>query len=259
MQEKHYQTNAAESRTAAGAKPVIAVTVSQGDGRLMLSHNCETAIVAAGGLPVLLPVHIDPQDAAALLARCDGIVFSGGPDMDPAYFGEEVLAECGGIDIERDRAEAAYFAAARELGLPIFGICRGHQLINVLLGGDLYQDIDAQLPRSPALQHRSHGAGDTLLHTIRTEPDSLLARITHGEALRVTSTHHQAVRRIAPGLRAVGFSADGVVEALEGDGGAFLLSVQWHPELRYTREAHALALFEALTDAARRYREARHA
>ncbi len=232
-------------------KPVIGITVSPSDGGLHLGCGCEKAIVAAGGLPLLLPIHIDPADAGALLQRCDGILFSGGADLDPAYYGEEVLADCGGIVPERDTAEVAYFAAARELHLPMFGICRGHQVINVLMGGDLYQDLPTGFPRKNALQHRSQGAGDCLLHSIRVEADSMLHQLTNGAAMRVTSTHHQAVRRVGEGLRAVGFAADGVIEALEGTGEDYILSVQWHPELRYAREQHALELFRGLVEAAR--------
>lgn len=238
-------------------RPIIGVTVSRDAGRLVLNEDCEKAVLAGGGLPLPLPVHIQTADAAALLAHCDGILFSGGPDLDPAYYGEEVLAPCGAIDTERDAAEAAYFAAAQQLRLPVLGICRGHQVINVLLGGDLYQDIDTQLPRTPALQHSCRGPFETLLHTVRPTPGSLLAQLVGEAPVRVTSTHHQAARRVACGLRACGFAPDGIVEALEGTGEDFLLCVQWHPERRFDKEDHALALFQALVEAARRHREAR--
>ena len=214
-------------------KPVIGITVSQWEGSLRLGFGCEKAIVAAGGLPLLLPIHIEPEDAQALLAGCDGILFSGGVDVDPVLYGEEVLEACESIDVERDRAEIAYFEAARKLHLPMFGICRGHQLINVLMGGDLYQDLPTGFPRENALQHRSKSSGDTLLHSIRVENGSMLERVTDDEPMRVTSTHHQAVRKVGEGLRAVGYSADGVIEALEGTGEDYILTVQWHPELRY--------------------------
>ncbi len=233
-------------------KPVIGITASNEDGVLRISLACENAIVAAGGLPLVLPVHIKPEDAPALLQRCDGILFSGGVDVDPLRYGEEVLTGCQAIDEERDAAEEAYFDAARQMHMPIMGICRGHQVINVLCGGDLYQDIPEQLPgRSPMVQHRSRSRSDTLLHNIRTAPGSLLDKVTGGAAMRVTSTHHQAVRNVGTGLRAVGWASDGIVEALEGTGEDYLLTVQWHPENRVTREAHALALFRGLIEAAR--------
>lgn len=232
-------------------KPVIGITVSEWEGSLRLGFGCEKAIVAAGGLPLLLPIHISPEDAAALLARCDGVLFSGGVDVDPVLYGEEVLEACETIDVDRDKAEIAYFEAARAMHLPMFGICRGHQMINVLMGGDLYQDLPTGFPRENALQHRSKSAGDTLLHSIRVEEDSMLQKIIHGEPMRVTSTHHQAVRKVGKGLRAVGHSADGVIEALESTGEDYILTVQWHPELRFEREKHALELFCALVAAAR--------
>ena len=237
-------------------KPVIGITVNADGGHLALGCGCERAIVAAGGIPLLLPIHIGADDAEALLRRCDGILFSGGADLDPVYYGENVLAACGGIDVDRDKAEVAYFAAARRLHLPTLGICRGHQVINALMGGSLYQDIVTQFPRENALQHRSAGAGDTLLHPICIEPDSLLEKIAAGEPMRVTSTHHQAVRRVADGLRVTGTSPDGVIEVLEGTGEDFILSVQFHPELRFEREGHALRLFRTFVDAARRREKA---
>ena len=236
-------------------KPVIGITVSHSDGAMHLGCGCEKAILAAGGLPLLLPIHIEEEDAPALLECCDGILFSGGVDVDPACYCEEVLENCGAIDVERDAAEAAYFKAARQLHLPMFGICRGHQLINVMMGGDLYQDLPSGFPRENALLHRCLGAGDTLLHSIQVESGSMLEKITQGQPMRTTSTHHQAVRRVGEGLRAVGYAADGVIEAMEGTGEDFILTVQWHPELRYAREQHALELFRALVEAARCRRE----
>ncbi len=237
-------------------KPVIGITSSNDGGVIRISHACEKAILAAGGLPIALPVHFDAEDAKAILSRCDGILFSGGVDVDPLRYGEEVLTGCQEIDEERDAAEAAYFYAARAMHLPIMGICRGHQIINVLCGGDLYQDIPLQLPqRSPMVQHRSCSRADTLLHNIRTAPGSLLEQLTDGAAMRVTSTHHQAVRKVGDGLKAVGWASDGLVEALEGTGEDYLLTVQWHPENRYMHEQHAMALFQGLVNAARTYRE----
>lgn len=227
-------------------KPVIGITVSQADGRLSLGCGCEKAIVAAGGIPLPLPIHLEPSDAAAVLACCDGILFSGGVDLDPLYYGEEVLLACGAIDTERDVIEKAYFEAARARHLPIFGICRGHQILNVFLGGDLYQDIDTQFKRENALQHRSQGPSDSLLHSIHPIENTLLAEISQKDTLRVTSTHHQAIRRVASCLKVGAYSSDGIVEALESTNEDFLLSVQWHPELLWPKDPAALALFQRL-------------
>jgi putative glutamine amidotransferase len=189
---------------------------------------------AAGALPVVLPPVI--ADVEALLDRLDGVVLSGGPDLDPAAYGaRDRHPQLGPTEPSLDAFELALARAALERGTPILAVCRGAQALNVACGGTLHQHIPG---------HRQTAPAGEPTHDVRIEGSSRLARIAGGRTLAVNSFHHQAVDRLGEGLRIVGRAADGTVEAIEGAG--FVLGVQWHAE---TLAAH-LPLFEALVAAA---------
>ena len=230
-------------------KPVIGITVNGGKN-LSLGLADEKAIVAAGGIPLLLPIHIEEDDAKRLIGLCDGIMFTGGEDINPKMMGEEMIPQCGFADDERDKAEKAYFKYAREKHIPISGICRGHQVINVFMGGTLYQDITTQCQRENAIQHRSPRAVDDIMHTVKVEKGSLLKKVVGCDFMEVTSTHHQAIKTPAPGLKVTATAPDGIIEALESTDGDYILTVQFHPELRYDKEDYALNIFKGLVNAA---------
>ncbi len=231
-------------------KPIIGITVNGGKN-LSLGLADEKAVIAAGGTPVLLPIHIGDDDAKRLIDICDGILFTGGEDVNPKYMNEETLPQCGYADDERDRAEQMYFKYARQKHIPIFGICRGHQAVNVFMGGSLYQDITTQCQRLNAIQHKSPRGVSDIMHTVSVEKGSLLEKVAGYDTLDVTSTHHQAIKRVADGLKVVATAPDGIIEALEGTGDDYILTVQFHPELRYDKEDHALNLFKGLINAAK--------
>ncbi len=231
-------------------KPIIGITVNGGKN-LSLGLADEKAVIAAGGIPLLLPIHIEEEDAKRLIGLCDGIMFTGGEDINPQMMGEEMIPQCGFADDERDRAEQMYFKYARQKHIPISGICRGHQVINVFMGGTLFQDITTQCQRDNAIQHRSPRAVSDIMHTVSVEKGSLLEKVVGCDFMEVTSTHHQAIKRAAPGLKVVAKAPDGIIEALEGTGDDYILTVQFHPELRYDREDHALNLFKGLVNAAK--------
>jgi putative glutamine amidotransferase len=183
-----------------------------------------------GGLPVALggPLDVDP---AELLAPFAGLVLLGGPDVDPARYGETAQPEVYGIDARRDRFELSLVRAALEQGLPFFGVCRGLQVLNVALGGTLWQHLgDLDLPVAHGVPA---GEGAPAVHPVDVGPGSRLAGLVGGAGRieRCVSIHHQAVRRIAPSLVATGRSPDGQVEALETPpGGPWCVGIQWHPE-----------------------------
>ncbi|MQL52603.1 gamma-glutamyl-gamma-aminobutyrate hydrolase family protein [Desulfofundulus thermobenzoicus] len=230
--------------------PVIGITCAWDEpaGRYFLSRYYTAAVEEAGGRPVLLP-HPPPKRSGMVLpAFLDGLILSGGGDVDPSYFGEEPLPGLGEIAPERDAFEMELTRRALAAGLPLLGICRGAQVLNIAAGGDIYQDIKSQVPG--CLQHGQQGPRWFPSHNITIEGGTRLARILGSGIRRVNSFHHQAVRRVAPGFKVAARATDGIIEAIEYSGPAFVLGVQWHPETMWERDGTALDLFKALVEAA---------
>lgn len=200
------------------------------------------AVQLAGGTAVLIPAATG-TDVGALVERVDGLILSGGGDVDPGAYGAARAAATGGVDPDRDGVELALLAAALERGTPVLGICRGCQLVNVALGGTLHQ----HLPDVTPLPHFYQEPRDRISHTVRVEAGSRLHRAVGRDEIEVNSIHHQAIQRLAPGLRAVACAPDGVIEAVE-DPGRPLTAVQWHPESLVPAPAH-LAVFQWLIGA----------
>jgi putative glutamine amidotransferase len=195
------------------------------------------AIDAAGGLPVVLP---PLGDAVAFLDRLDGVCLSGGPDLDPSAYGAlDRHAELGPTEPGLDAFELALARAADARGMPILGVCRGAQALNVARGGTLHQHLPG---------HRQAEAATASTHTVSIRAGSRLARVVGLEPLPVNSFHHQAVAMLGTGLRAVAHAPDGTVEAIEAPGARFVLAVQWHAEALAGEPRHG-ALFEALVAA----------
>ncbi|HZD68106.1 MAG TPA: gamma-glutamyl-gamma-aminobutyrate hydrolase family protein [Actinomycetes bacterium] len=182
-------------------------------------------LVRAGAAPVILPVH--GTQAEEVLPRLDGIALTGGGDVQPSLYGREPPPEVYGVDPERDRFEVELVRRAAEADVPMMAICRGTQMLNVALGGTLFQDIGTELGH--AMEHSQPDRWEEPFHEIRIDPDSILGGLV-GEEACVNSIHHQAIERVAPGLHAVAWAPDGVIEAVEGEGLRFCLGLQWHPE-----------------------------
>ena len=197
------------------------------------------ALEAEGALPVLLPSTAEPERAAEYAALLDGVVLTGGDDPHPHLFGEEPHSRIERVDLRRDRFEIALVQAARERGLALLGICRGVQLLNIALGGDIYQDIEAQT--GSEVSHSQATLGDDAWHEIEVSPESRLAGYLGRRRLAVNSFHHQACRRPGKGLAVVATAVkDGLAEALEDPDHAFFLGVQWHPEIGPDAASHGL-------------------
>ncbi len=210
-------------------------------------------VAGAGGVPLILSQLMDAAHAGAALEACDGLLLTGGEDIDPAYYGAERSPKLGAVDHERDRFELALFTAARERGLPVLGICRGLQLINVALGGTLYQDLPSERPSD--VDHNPDSSRHARAHHVRLAPGSRAARVLGVDRLVPNSFHHQAVKQLGAGLVASGWSDDGLVEAIETSEGPWLLAVQWHPEeMHEDVTAPELKLFRALVEEAARPR-----
>ena len=208
------------------------------------------AVAAAGGLPVLLPLLDDPDTLRALYACLDGLLLPGGGDVDPARYGQRVRPEChvDGADALLDEVELRLARWALDDGRPLLGICRGQQVLNVAAGGTLYQDLAIEAPGS--LAHRQPDARTELVHAVAVAASSRLGAVLGAPALRVNSIHHQAVARLAPGLRAVAWAPDGIVEGVEVAHHPFALAVQFHPEELVPGHEPSARLFRAFVAAA---------
>jgi putative glutamine amidotransferase len=243
------------------ALPLIGVTTSEvrvaelaeplpeGDPprvELVLGVRYAAAIEAAGGVPVVVPP-MDEVAIGALLDRLDGVCLSGGPDIDPVGYGERPHPSLGPTEIDLDRFEIAVARLADDRGLPLLGICRGAQALNVARGGTLHQHVPDL--KGASLDHRQTAPGERPAHSVTIEPGSLLARTLGRRIARVNSFHHQAVARVGRGLRVVARAPDGVVEGIEATDGRFVLGVQWHAECLIER-ATQLKLFRSFVAAA---------
>ena len=208
------------------------------------------ALLAAGGIPLILSPLMGASLAGSVLDGFDGLLLTGGEDIDPSWYGAEPSPLLSPPSRERDLFELALFAVARQRGLPILGVCRGIQLINVAMGGTLVQDIPTERPG--ALDHRPAGLRDTRSHVVRLRPGSRAARAMGAASVNVNSSHHQAIQQLAPGLVASGWTSDDLIESLESEAGAsWILAVQWHPEeMHADRQAPEHGLFRALVDEA---------
>lgn len=208
------------------------------------------AILAAGGVPVVLSPLIGPSMAGRALESVEGLLLSGGEDIDPTWYGEIPSPHVDPPSRERDLFELALFAVARQRELPILGVCRGIQLINVALGGTLFQDLPTERPGP--VDHRADGARDRRSHRVRLLQQSRAALALGTDAVSVNSSHHQGIKELAPGLIASGWTDDELIEAVESAPGLpWMLAVQWHPEeMHAERDAPDRGLFTALVDAA---------
>jgi len=238
-------------------RPIIGIT-GRKDTSARLVHSQmysvgETyvhAVHQVGGAPVILPPMLAEADWTALLGRLEGLLLSGGEDLHPRQYGQPPEAWLGGVDETRDTSELGLIRAALEMRKPIFAICRGIQVLNVALGGTLYQDLAAQVPG--ALDHAflMSRSLDQSIHPVTLEADSALVRILGGVTFAVNSAHHQSIQTPGAGLRVVGRAPDGVIEAVELADYPFCIGVQWHPEALVRSDPAMAALFAALVEAA---------
>ncbi|MGZ8706070.1 MAG: gamma-glutamyl-gamma-aminobutyrate hydrolase family protein [Gaiellaceae bacterium] len=235
-------------------RPIIGITTYVTPARwsyweleaALIPQDYVRAVERAGGRPLLVPPSDDGIDET--LDAVDGLIFSGGSDMDPEFYGEEAHPETFGIHAERDRAEVGLLTAALERDMPVLGICRGIQVLNVARGGVLHQHLPELVGHEG---HKHDPPGVFSDHEVEIEPETKLAGIL-GARAPVKSHHHQGLERLGEGWRASAHADDGTVEAIEDPSHRFALGVLWHPEA-----GDDLKLFEALVEEARRYRQAR--
>jgi len=236
-------------------KPLIGITTSRttsefGYPQFALPVTYVQALVHAGANPVLVPSDLPEDVLKGLVPRLDGMLFSGGGDIEPHHYSADIHPSLSYLDSERDRVEFFLLEEVLQKGKPFLAICRGIQVLNVYLGGTLYVDIPSQIPG--ALKHSYSPAEtpiDFLAHEVKVETGSRLAEIVSASTVDVNSTHHQAIRELAPRLKPASYSTDELIEAVELDDYGFGLGVQWHPE-RLISHAPMAALFQAFVEAA---------
>ena len=236
------------------ARPLIGITTSRvlNNANIQVMSTAEAyvqAVYRAGGLPVLIPLGITDADLKALLARLDGLLFTGGGDIAPGRYGGQPHPRVYDIDPDRDRVEINLVQMAVDGGMPFLGICRGFQVLNVAMGGTMYEDILDQHPGALKHDYFPGYPREMLVHPVRVAPGSRLAEILEQTEVEVNSLHHQGVRQVPEALRTTAFAPDGIPEAVELPGHPFGLAVQWHPEWL---QAHApmRRLFEVFVGAA---------
>lgn len=236
-------------------RPIIGITPDYSDGNrkdsrsrgeptYFLRARYVEAIKDLGGIPFVLPITEDPKLRSDLLRRIDGLLITGsGPDLDPRLYGERRTSRFKIMDGERAAFELGLARQALRQNRPVLGICGGLQLLNVALGGSLVQDIAHEI--GGAVNHRQETAATRPWHRVAIVPKTALRRILGRDGLKVNSSHHQAPKRVAPGLVVNAVAGDGVIEGLESPRHRFVIGVQWHPEFLYRRDEGSRRLFRA--------------
>ncbi len=232
-------------------KPLIGLTPAHDmeSGDVKARPTYMRALKAAGAIPVVMPLDASEEDLKQLSQDLDGFLFTGGPDVHPFLFGEETQVHCGNVSPARDQMEISLLPMIMELQKPILGICRGIQVLNIALGGNIWQDIPSQVTRDFPLAHSQPFSYDMPCHTVVLTEGSLLARISESSSIKVNSMHHQAVKDLAPGLIASAYSTDYLIEALEMPDYPFFIGVQWHPEYLWEKNKEAFRLFQTFVKA----------
>jgi putative glutamine amidotransferase len=224
----------------------------------IMGQNYVRRLVAEGAIPCLIPLL--PDDLATsrvIYDRLDGLFLTGGYDIDPSRYGEERLPVCGSSDTARDAVELTLLDWAAADSMPVWGVCRGAQVINVAAGGTLYQDLRSQVPNTTKHDCFPTPGGyqrDTLIHEIQVNPETRLGRLLGVSHAQVNSMHHQGIKAIGRGLATNAVAPDGVVEGIEGTGDQFLIGTLWHPEELVDTQPAMRRLLVAFMDAARAFR-----
>ena len=233
-------------------KPIIGTfPLVEEDGILSSVRNdYVSAIVKSGGIEIALPYTEDIEIIRQFIERCDGILFTGGVDIDPKYYGEENGGKVTATSHYRDTLETLAISEVLKTDKPVLGICRGCQMINVGLGGTLIQDIPSEVDTT--LIHRQDEPHSAPSHSVTINKDSLLFDIIKEERIGVNSLHHQSVKKVGKGLEIVARADDGVVEAICDKNRKFFFGIQWHPERSFETEESSRAIFKAFIDACKK-------
>ncbi|MDR2622679.1 MAG: gamma-glutamyl-gamma-aminobutyrate hydrolase family protein [Dysgonamonadaceae bacterium] len=236
---------------------LIGITSNYIDNKSCLADAYTNAVIEAGGIPVMIPLTTDKTVLENIISNIDGLILSGGGDIYSPLFGEKLHPTVTDYNLDRDKYDLTLIYLATERQMPVLGICRGHQALNVAFGGTLIQDIPSQVPDSKII-HSQAEARDVATHSVRINPESKLYQIIQQNDLPVNSFHHQAIKTVAPGFNAVAFSDDGIIEAIEPEEEKTILGVQWHPEtMAVAGNAVMIDTFKYLVGEAALYKKAK--
>jgi putative glutamine amidotransferase len=228
--------------------PLIGVTTQISEKKVHVNRDYMQAIMEAGGIPIAIPFLSNRTELQQLVHALDGLLLSGGEDIDPQIYDEDPHPALDELAPERDNLEMRVLGLFLEQDKPIFAICRGCQVLNVEMDGDLYQDLPSQ--KSPSMNHNQKAPRDYAYHSISIKQESLLFRVLQEEKIRVNSYHHQAAKQVKAPLVVSAWASDGVIEAIESTTHTYVLGVQWHPEsMAVANDPHAKRLFLAFIEA----------
>ena len=239
-------------------RPLIGITPSHDEekAQLYIRENYLSSVSDAGGFPVILQQTQHPDLLEETLNRIDGLLLSGGGDVEPSLYGQALSPCCGSVDSARDAFEFALLKGAFARRIPIFGICRGAQVLGVALGATLFQDIEDECG-IPASRHRQSPPYDRPVHSISLTHDGLFERLTHKSRLQVNSAHHQAIAKPGPEMIVEAISDDGIVEGFRRIGDDAVFAVQFHPEHMAAEDVDAACFFRYHIECAKAYRTRR--
>ncbi|MFF5993513.1 gamma-glutamyl-gamma-aminobutyrate hydrolase family protein [Lysinibacillus sp. KU-BSD001] len=226
-------------------KPIIGVTMHSSERKFEINETYIQAVLQAGGIPLCFP-HIT-TGVEEFISKIDGLLLIGGHDIHPKFFGEDPIPMQGMVIEQRDESDFQVLQAALKRDLPVFAVCRGHQVLNVAFGGSLYQDIPSQV--NGAIQHAQKSARHEKIHRVVVQEGTKLCELI-GSEVWTNSFHHQAIKEVGDGLMVTASTSDGMIEAIEHPDYTFCLGVQWHPEeLAMKQDDASLTLFQAFVDA----------
>ena len=255
LEQLYTQADDAQRPTVCN-KPLIGISLGYSPTKNSVNNTYVNSILMNGGVPYLIPVTDDVEVLRQVVAQLDGIVFTGGEDFAPAYFGEEEHEHLGEVNVNRDTYDLTLFKLASDRNIPTLGICRGLQLINVGMGGTLYQDLPSQKPSD--INHRQEEAGTVATHSVSVVEGSLMHQILGEKEIQVNTFHHQAIKKLAPGLKIVGWANDSVPEMIEAYPNRQIIGTQFHPEI-FTANGDKLLgkLFQFLIGKAETFQKAK--
>ena len=237
-------------------KPLIGISQGYSEKKNSVNNTYVNSVLMNGGVPYIIPVTDDVEVLRQITAQLDGIIFTGGEDFAPAYFGQEEHDKLGEVNVTRDTYDLTLFKLAKDRNIPILGICRGLQLINVAMGGTLYQDLPSQKPSD--INHRQDEEGTIATHSVSIVEGSMMHQILGQKEVQVNTFHHQAIEKLAPGLKIVGWANDSVPEMIEAYPSRQIIGTQFHPEI-FTANGDALMgkLFKFLVNKADTFKMAK--